>query len=367
MKIAWLENGDIIGGAELFSIDMLSALPQEDTVEILWSGNATGLQEKYRSLDHVSFSLFDFPTLKPFSFSTIKAFLQTVWNLQKKINEEKYDIIYANTVRTALILRFAKWFIPSSIRTVYFAHDYTFPNLFANFLLSGFSQILACSYGVKLFLTAKGIPSNHITVIENGVDIKKYESLPPVIHPIRKIGVIGRIAQWKGQLTVLHAAYDLKQSHHELPFRFHIFGVPSEKEEDQRYYTHLKYFVTENNLSSIVEFHGFVPIEKALAEVDIVVHAAEEPEPFGRVPLEGAAAKRIVCISNIGTPSQIFEHQKTALFFTPKNEKELADCLREAYLNAPLSTEIIQNAYTMVSEEFSLENIQKKFWDTIKN
>lgn len=364
MKICWLENGDIMGGAELFSADMLVHIPEDTSVEVLMGGNNKSVEQKLQ-LPKLSLTPFYFPSLKPFSFFTFWSFLKSIFLLQKKIREIKPDVVYANTVRTAMVARFAKYFFPRNTKTVYFAHDYTFPQFFGtSFLLSGFSHLFACSYAVKHFLCSY-VSASHIDVIENGVDMNIYHDIPPVVHPIRKIGMIGRITPWKGQLTLLHAAYDLKNAHHELPFRFFIFGEPSEKKEDQEYFEHLHHFVEENNLDGIVSFRGFVPSVQAMSEVDLVVHAPNEPEPFGRVPIEAAAARRMLCISQMGTPAQIFEDKKTALFFQPNDALGLAECLRQAYLDAPLGEYCIENAYTMVQDQFSLSLITADFWKTM--
>lgn len=365
MNICWLENGNFVGGAELFSSEMLSSIPEEVHVFMLLGEDNEEVKKIFKKKKNLSVSIASFPSLRPVGFSTLKEFWNAVLFLKKYVEENNIDIIYANTVRTALIIRCVSLFLPKSIQTVYFAHDYTFPKRFSHFFLKGYSKILTCSYGVKHFIMEQNIHSSFVEVVPNGVDVSLYEDILPIVRPARKVGCLGRIASWKGQLTLLHAAYLLKESHHELPFRFYIFGNPSPKQEDQEYYEHLQNFTKKNGLSGIVNFLGFVPTKKALEELDIVVHASEESEPFGRVPIEAAASKRILCISNIGTPAQIFENNKTAFFFEPKDARGLADALMEAYLNAPKGDSFIQNAYTLVQEEYALDKIQKKFWNTV--
>ncbi len=362
MKICWLENGNFVGGAELFSAEMLSALPKGSEVTVVIGEDNAEVKLLFKKRKKLLIEVLPIPSLKLFSFSSLSNFWKAVWKLRMFILENEFDMVYANTVRTALVLRVAKMFLPSHIETAYFAHDYTFPKRFAGFFLHSFTKRLACSYGVKKYLMDLGMHSSQVEVVPNGVSLEKFASIAPITRPARKVGCLGRIANWKGQLTVLHAAYLLKESHHELPFRFFFFGVPGTKPEDQEYFEHLKYFTKEHGLEGIVQFCGFVPPEKAMEEIDIVVHSAEEAEPFGRVPLEAAAAKRILCVSNIGTPAQIFEDKKNALFFEPADARSLAEKLMEAYHNAPQGEELIENAYTLVQEEFDLKKIQEKFW-----
>lgn len=362
MKVCWFENADIVGGAELFSVDMLRSFPSDHQIEVVLGGENTAVHQLFANIPSVSIHHIAMPSLKPLSFSNVFSFLQSVWRVHRYLRIQKPDIVYANTVRTALVIRFAQWFLPKTPKTFYFAHDYTFPQKGASFLLLGFSKIFACSYSVKHFLS-RWVDASQVEVIENGVDLSLYSAVPPVLHPARRVGIIGRICPWKGQLTLLHAAYILKESHHELPFRFFIIGEPSSKPEDQEYIQHLHHFVENNDLQSVVSFVGFRPMPDALHGIDIVVHAPTEPEPFGRVPLEAAAAGRLLCISQIGTPAQIFEHQKTALFFSPDDPLELANALREWYSNAPFGEECIENARAMVCDQFALPHIQQKFWN----
>jgi len=121
-------------------------------------------------------------------------------------------------------------------------------------------------------------------------------------------------------------------------------------------------FIKNHDLEKKVYFHGFMTPEKAFQKVDIVVHAAEEAEPFGRVPLEAAASGKVLCISRLGGPLEVFEEKKEVLFFTPKDEDDLVWKLESFFLDGDLYKSLPKAAYEKVKKEYSLERIGRKFW-----
>lgn len=372
-RIAWIENANFLGGAELFSLDMLGFAESSVSYPLdihVYSSESAGheFSEKLAncsksfssqfSLHHKPFFL---PRLLPFSFGKIWDAFSSMHALVDAVKKYKYDTVYCNTVRGAIITGLAQFFFPKKTKTVFMAHDYTFPSFLVRFLLSRFNQVLACSYGVKQYLVQHGLKAWKAEVIENGVDPKRFESLPDITPPLFSVGIIGRISSWKGQMTVLRTAQWLLENASDYPFQFSFYGKSSPKKEDQEYEKSLHAFVKEHNLSNVV-FHGFTPVEEALAPHHIIVHPAEEKEPFGRVPLESAIAGKVVCISDMGTPAEIFTDAKTAFFFSAGDFKSLAEKLIIIAHNKEKALEVAEKGKALVLEKFNLSVLAKKFW-----
>jgi len=387
ISICWIDNGDILGGAELFSIDMIYGLirfAQENpetqfNLDIFSQSVNTSnsfarkiqiaiktLTSENKNISVTHQSLF-IPALKPFSFTTVKKFIQSIVALKNIINTKKYNVVYCNTVRSALITGVAQFFFPKNTKTIYMAHDYTFPHFLGKFIIPRFSQILACSYAIKTYLLEMGIKPWKAEVIQNGVDINFLKEIPPVEAPLFEIGIIGRLAEWKGQMTVLQAALWLKENAKEFPFTFTFYGETSNKIEDMKFERDLHKFVKDNNLEDIVTFAGFTSLQIALKNSKIIIHASTEEEPFGRTPIEAAGSKRVACISNIGTPSKIFTDKENAFFFEAGNHESLAHTLAIIAHNKNTSLQIAENGQKLVQEKFNVEKISKLFWGIVTN
>ncbi len=384
INICWIDNGDILGGAELFSIDMLYGLIRfaKEHSEIQFNidvfsqstdiGNSFARKvniakktlENNEAVTNITLThkqLF-IPALKPFSYQAVKNFIKSVFQLKQIVETEKYDVVYCNTVRSALITGIAQFFFPKGTKTIYMAHDYTFPHMLGKFIIPRFSQVLACSYAVKTYLLEMGIKPWKTEVIKNGVDIDFLQNIEPVTAPLFNIGIIGRISEWKGQMTVLQSALWLKENAKEFPFTFTFYGEASNKIEDMKFERDLHKFVKENHLEDIVTFAGFTSLQIALKQSSIIIHASTEEEPFGRTPIEAAASKRVVCISNIGTPAKIFTDKQDAFFFEAGNPESLAHTLAIIAHNKDKSLHIAENGQKLVQEKFNIEKISKLFW-----
>jgi glycosyltransferase involved in cell wall biosynthesis len=70
--------------------------------------------------------------------------------------------------------------------------------------------------------------------------------------------------------------------------------------------------------------------------VDVVVHTSIEPEPFGRVIVEGMLAGKPVVATRDGGAAEIVEDMVTGRLVGPGDAHELADTLREL-LGSPAS------------------------------
>jgi glycosyltransferase involved in cell wall biosynthesis len=374
-KIAWLENADIMGGAELFSLEMIDSISSlyDKPLEIdIFSGGNNGMisahiakiSKKFPNYITLTQQDIYLPKLKPISFSKIIDFFSSIYHCIKRIKKGNYDIVYANTVRAGIVLGLASIFLRKNTKTVFMAHDYTFPPFLLRWILPRFTQVLACSYSVKDYLIQNGLNSWKAEVVENGIDINKFNLIPSIKAPFFHIGIIARITEWKGQMLVLKAAKWIKKEAKDYPFLFSFYGIESNKKEDIDYKKKLLKYVKDNNLEN-VKFKGFTPIETALSENSIIIHSATENEPFGRVPIEVAAGERILCLSNKGYPSTIFEDKKNAFFFESGNYESLAHTLIIISHNKDKSLEIAKKGRILVKEKFNLSILSKRFWNFI--
>ncbi|HEX6274999.1 MAG TPA: glycosyltransferase family 4 protein, partial [Polyangiaceae bacterium] len=215
-------------------------------------------------------------------------------------------------------------------------------------------------------------PSLRTRVVYNGVDLDAFQprartlehlallsglSAPPPDAVV--IGLVATYAWWKGHRTFLSAARRVRDALPEQPLRFYIVGGPL-------YGTHgselsvaeLRSVIESSGMSSDV---GLVPFQKDVARVyqglDVVVHASERPEPFGRTIVEAMASGRSVIVSRGGGAVELFTEGRTALGFRPGDAAELAQKILELVQDAELRARLSAAARNDAEMRFGRERL----------
>ncbi|HEX8323490.1 MAG TPA: glycosyltransferase family 4 protein [Tepidisphaeraceae bacterium] len=167
--------------------------------------------------------------------------------------------------------------------------------------------------------------------------------LPPLPRPTGKtrdgavVGLVGRIASWKGQHVFIEAAARVRRRFPNA--RFRIIGAALFGEDD--YERQLHATVDALGLKDVVEFAGFrADVEAAIAELDLLVHASTTGEPFGQVIIEGmAAAKAVVATRGGGVPEIVLDGE-TGFLVPMGDAAAMADAI-EALLSDPARREFM--------------------------
>lgn len=156
--------------------------------------------------------------------------------------------------------------------------------------------------------------------------------LRPVIPRSLRVGMVGRLAPWKGQHVFLEAA--------ALAFpagdvQVVVVGAPLFGED--AYELELRQLVARLGTESWVDFAGFQEdVDAILDDLDVLVHASLVPEPFGLVVAEGMAAGIAVVAADAGGPAEMIEHGRSGLLFPPGDAVALARLLRQVAADAEL-------------------------------
>jgi glycosyltransferase involved in cell wall biosynthesis len=183
-----------------------------------------------------------------------------------------------------------------------------------------------CGASVKLFAVYNAIDLQQFTPNGERLDLDALAGLPASAPETVRVGLLGTLARWKGHDVFLQALARLPQ---ELPVRGYIVGgALYQTEGSQRSLEDLRQMAQVLGLGERVGFTGFTEnTAAAMRGLDIVVHASSEPEPFGRVIVEGMACGRAVVASRAGGAREIINEGVDALSHAPGDAAELADCL----------------------------------------
>ena len=157
--------------------------------------------------------------------------------------------------------------------------------------------------------------------------------------PLR-VGMVGRIAPWKGQHVFLAAFAEAFPGGgaEAVIVGSALFG-------EEAYGNALGRLINDLGIVSRVRFSGFSDdVWEELSQLDVLVHASTVPEPFGQVVLEGMAAGLPVVAARAGGPAELITDGIDGLLFTPGQSDELATTLRVSAENPLRRHELGQNA-----------------------
>ncbi|NDJ16223.1 glycosyltransferase family 4 protein [Myxacorys almedinensis] len=168
-----------------------------------------------------------------------------------------------------------------------------------------------------------------ISVIYNAIDLQKFAPSPATDSNVVRIGLVATFARWKGQDIFLEAAAHIKQQSSDRAVRYYIIGSPIYKTPGSQFsLAELQAKVCELQLESVVEFLKFqTDIASVYHNLDIVVHASTQPEPFGLVIIEAMACGKPVIVAQAGGAAELFTHNHDAIGVSPGDPIALAQAL----------------------------------------
>jgi len=174
------------------------------------------------------------------------------------------------------------------------------------------------------------IANSHVTaqassddayVIHSPVDGAFFNLAAPVEQPELRVGVIGRIAMWKGQDLMLEALTLLA----DVPVSVTFVGGALFDERDFEEVLHDQ----AQSFGARVRFLGAVEdVPSVVANFDVTVLTSRSPEPFGNVVTESMAAGRVVVVPRQGGALDFIVDGENGLFYEPNDAGSLAEVLR---------------------------------------
>jgi len=259
---------------------------------------------------------------------TAPQLLMYVLRLTRRLRQLRPDLVHTNSLKAALYGGAAGrlagvpvvWHIRDRI-----AEDYL-PTAAVR-LVHGLSRVLPTAIVANSRSTLATLPRRtRGTVLSNPV-------VPDSVTPPEEragrheggltVGVVGRLAPWKGQHVFLRAFADALGG---TPANARLVGSAMFGED--AYEASLHELVDELGLEAQVEFRGFrEDVWAELEELDVLVHCSTSPEPFGQVVLEGLAAGLPVIASAEGGPAEVVTDGRDGLLVPPRDAQALAKAL----------------------------------------
>jgi glycosyltransferase involved in cell wall biosynthesis len=198
-----------------------------------------------------------------------------------------------------------------------------------------------------------------VPVVHNGVDLDEFrcEDAPDMAALRRQFGLpenvylaglFGRLAPWKGQHIALEALARMPD--------LHLVLVGSALFGEQEYVKSLHAQATRLGVHDRLIFAGFRDDMPAwMKAVDVILHTSTEPEPFGRVIIEGMAAGRPVIAAAAGGVTEIVRHRTNGWLVPPRDVTALTDAIATLRAAPELADRIASQALDDVAQRFSVD------------
>lgn len=277
------------------------------------------------------------------------------------LKNEKIDLVHLNNT----ILRPQEWILASIFtKSKIIAHERGINTVFpaqSLFWARYLSAIICISSAVKDNLLKRRIPENKLIKIYNALDPERFivrKNKEDVLKEFgltngtHLIGIVGNIKEWKGQKTVISAIKYIRKRYPDVQCMI-IGGVSN---SDMYYLKCLKEIVKMENLKGKVIFTGQRKDVPDLVNcLSILIHASIEPEPFGRILLEGMALRKPIISTSIGAPIEIVIEGKTGFLVSPGKPEELARAIQKLFDDRSLAEEMGNVGYDRLLKEFSLK------------
>lgn len=271
----------------------------------------------------------------------------------------RIQIIHTNTIKAHLYGGFAGRL--SGLPVVWHLRDYVNESYFPRSVVKAIRflaqrlphHVVAVSGSVMEQLRFREAEPRATVVLDGLTDeelaaVTYEKSASGTITPLR-VGIVGRLARWKGQHVFLDAAARIIAAGYNAEFVIigsALFG-------EDAYEQSLRRQAETLGISPRVRFHGFTSdVASELGKLDLLVHASTSGEPFGQVILEGMAAGLPVIATRGGGVPEIISHGENGLLTRMGDAGDLAAALLTLLKDPPYAARLGCNGYRHVREHF---------------
>lgn len=379
--VLFLDQSGELGGAEFALLPLAAACKARCAVVLLADGpfrtrlEATGVPVSVLADAQVS-------TIRreALGLGTLRAIPGILRQIRAVAREaRRYDVIFLNTQKAMVFGALSRplhrrpvvWFLHDIMTRAHFGRAQL---LIVKWLARyGVDRIVANSQASAETLSAlAGIPLASIPVIPNGIDAAAFDALDLPHADDRAAlrcrfglpedawlaGLFGRLAHWKGQHVALDALVRLPD--------VHLVLVGSPLFGEDAYAASLRKQAETLGVMDRVHFAGFQDdIPAWMKAMDVIVHTSIDPEPLGRVVIEGLLAGRPVIAAAAGGVLEIIRHRENGLLVQPGDTDGLVDAI-EALRSAPdFAARLAAQGTLDAKREFSLDGYITRMTETI--
>ena len=334
ITVLFVDHAEAMGGAEHSLLLLLQHLDRQRFLPLLaCNGGPLAMAAAAAGVEVITVPM---PRLRG-EWSAGWSLARGVSRLARLIRSRRIDVIHSNVVRSSIYAALAaRW---TGRPLVWHVRDILEPGLYVQAMSRLAARTIAISQAALLPLP----PSARSTVIPNGVDWSVFANRASARARLRQawklppgavvVGLVGRLSPWKGQADLIRAMCRVRMRYPEAYLV--LVGGPIFGE-----------VAYEGALQDLAQGCGMGPWTRFLGQrddlpdvmacLDLLVHCSTEPEPFGRVIIEGMAAGLPVVAYAQGAVPEIVLPGETGLLVPPGD----IDALARSIMNAIASPDL---------------------------
>jgi glycosyltransferase involved in cell wall biosynthesis len=370
-KILFVDHAAVLSGAELVLLDLAIAHAQDSQVLLFEEGplrqrlQATGVKVVVQQASEQVLGV-----RAGTGVGAVKA-IPALMAMARQILEmgRGFEVIHANSQKAFLAAAIARFWGGPPV--IWHLHDILTARHFSRtnrriavFLGNAFaSRVLVNSQATGAAFVAAGGRESLVKLVYNGVPLHRFEGLEGQAAAIRAelgvgnaplVGVFSRLSYWKGQHVLLEAMRQVPEVQ-AIVVGEALFG-------ETEYAERLRAIANQPELAGRVHWLGFRnDIPALMSACDLVLHTSTEPEPFGRVIIEGQLAGRPVIATAAGGAIELIEDGVTGRLVPPEDAAALAQVMGELLKQPDLAQKIANQGKMSAQTHFSLEGMLKAF------
>ncbi len=338
--------------------DVINLVSEEDGR--VRSGNADARPRLRRRVKkHISAILVRFYSEILSVLQFARSVLPRALRIRKVIRRVKPDIVHVNSAPHSGL---AGIFASRLQRVPCVCHIRNLSNLsiIQKWASSSVCRFVFISTAVQQHMLEQGVGTTNGQVVFNGVDIEEYQSAGTatfredlgVSDDTLLVAIVGRLDHWKGHGVFIDSIDKLRSRGYRL--KGLIIGASQSSPRNQRYVKDLQAQVEDGRLEEVIAFLGpRRDMPAIMQEIDVLVLASTEPEPFGRVVIEAMAAGTPVVATAAGGILDIIRDRKTGYLVPAADIDAMAAAIEEAHTDPEGRIKIIEAAKAEVEQRFS--------------
>jgi len=364
-RVVYVDHVARLSGGEIALVRALAALGSQVDPHVIL-GEHGPLVERLRETG-VSVEVLPMPaaarevrkdSVRPrtLGFKAVGASLRYVWALRRRLRQLQPDIVHTNSLKAALYGGAAGRL--AGIPVIWHIRDRIAPDYLptpAVHMVQLASRVIPNAVIANSHTTLRTLRDPHRgVVVTNTVvydPIRRSEPLASVEEAPFRVGILGRLASWKGQDVFLEA---FARAFPDDESEAWIVGAAMFGEDGYADTLHAQ--ARRLGISDRVVFRGFrEDVWAELSQIHLLVHCSLIPEPFGQVVVEGMAAGVPVIAADAGGPAEIITHNVDGMLTAPGDVAALASAMRSIREDASLRLRLVAGGLAR-AEHYSPEH-----------
>lgn len=365
-RVLYVDHTSMLGGGEIALFNLTTGLNREEFEPVVVLFETGKLWDKLvaQGIDVRLFTIKS--TVKSarkdqlgirslLRFRDIIAVVSSIVSLSKLIREINPKIVHCNNLKSNLIGgvagRLARKKVIWHIRDRYESDYLPMSVVKVLRILARYVPHAVVANSQSTLDTVKLPAGKPSFVIYSGIRLPAERPDRPFNSPVR-VGMVGRIAPWKGQHIFLEAAAVVLKRFPDVEFV--VIGAALFGEDE--YTNRVKQRSNQPDLSGKVLWEGFRDdVIDAIDSLDIVVHASITAEPFGQVVVEGMAMKKPVIATAGGGVLEIIQDQQNGFLVLMNDMHAMAEAICRVLSQPETSVDMGRKARQRVIDCFTTE------------